>query len=546
MMLPSALSVNVGSGVGVDIDTEDFEPLVWMCDSRVVYDDATEPGRISDDGEELVERTQNYAFEGEQIQWNVLVMDKNGVQKINDVYVLVDELQGGGSQIITDEHEEEHCGGIPSTSTDWTDTITLPRFDASQGNLTGVELSFDADMESDISVEHLSTVNPANFSVVVQGNVSVTYSDVDLLADIFFMVGDEVDTFDGILDYNGTSGRTFPDVTGSDSVMQQSSNFNDFIENFPGETFNVDVDAQSQFELIGPGNYAFLVLTNASAQACVKYTYETTRIISIPGGEQIEANCVENLGTPIRGLFDTCNARILEEELEFDADVMRFYTCILTVETPLSMYGEYWFTVEAEDLDGLTGRFDENEYWFLNPIVALSIDGSIEFNEIRPGTHSYSETLLVGNDADDESGVQLDMFISGTDFYDSSSSGAACPDTNQLALGDGESDCDSDDPFCYFATHGAYDSQSDARNDAEGYVGINYGIGFNDPNPFYGAFNGDVLGYEIMQGLQVGPYFPGNVLVPGSEIALTFRLNLPEPCNGNFDSGSIYFWGEAI
>ncbi len=43
-----------------------------------------------------------------------------------------------------------------------------------------------------------------------------------------------------------------------------------------------------------------------------------------------------------------------------------------------------------------------------------------------------------------------------------------------------------------------------------------------------------------------GGYYLGNVLSPGAEIALTFRLALPEPCNGDFDSGSIFFWGEAI
>jgi hypothetical protein len=29
-------------------------------------------------------------------------------------------------------------------------------------------------------------------------------------------------------------------------------------------------------------------------------------------------------------------------------------------------------------------------------------------------------------------------------------------------------------------------------------------------------------------------------------MALTFKLDLPEPCIGDFDSGKIYFWGEAI
>jgi len=38
----------------------------------------------------------------------------------------------------------------------------------------------------------------------------------------------------------------------------------------------------------------------------------------------------------------------------------------------------------------------------------------------------------------------------------------------------------------------------------------------------------------------------GNVLAPGAEMAITFKLSLPEPCNGNFDTGSLYFFGEAV
>lgn len=339
-ILPGVMAVSIGSGVGVDIGTEDFKPLVWMCNDRLVFDDATEPGRMSADGEVMLERSQNYAFEGEQIQWDVLVMDKNGIQKIKDVYGTVGDSQG-----------EENA---------------------------------------------------------------------------------------------------------------------------------------------------------------------------------IEVNCVENFER--QGIDTSCNARILEETVSWNSDLMRYYTCTLTVETPESMYGEYWLTVEAEDLDGLYGVADENEYWFLNPEIALSIEGDLAFENVRPGTASYSETLLIGNDADDGSGVLLDMFISGTDFYDSSSSGAACPTTNQLEL----------ENFRYFATSGAYSSRDDARADDEGYVGIGYGVGFNDPNVFYGA-------YEIMQTpVNTHGYNAGNVLTPGAELALTFRLMLPEPCNGDFDTGQIYFWGEAI
>jgi hypothetical protein len=348
VIVPAVSAASVGAGIGVDIQTEDFAPQVWMCDHRVVYDDNTEPGRITDGNDPLVERINNYAFEGEQISWKVLVMDKNGIDKVDDVYATVGDSQGEGNDI------EANCKRL----NDW------PR------------------------------------------------NEADLL--------------------------------------------------------------------------------------------------------------------------DSCNARIGEEYLgTFDSDTMSYYECTLTVETPESMHGEYFITVEAEDLDGLYGTMDENEYWFLNPTIALNVDGDLAFDNVRPGTDSYSDTILVGNDAEDGSGVTLDMFISGTDFYDSSSSGAKCPTTNQLALTN----------FRYYATNGAYSTQNDAENgrvcDNEGYCGINYGIGFNDPNPFYNR-------NEILQAQQVGPYYVANTLAPGSEMALTFKLSLPEPCNGDFDTGSIYFWGEAI
>ena len=370
-VIPIVLAVSDGDSLTPDIDVEEFPPEIWMCDHRVVLDDETEPGRwiggnwsqnVSSYtlfGKKLDERINNYAFEGEQIVWDVLVLDKNGIEKIEDVFATIGDSQGEGNDI------EVNC----------------------------------------------------------------------------------------ILDYIVSDEHDIP---------------------------------------------------------------------------------------------ESCNARILEEEItEIPDNMAAFYKCILTVETSESMYGEYWVTVEAVDLDGLSGTMDENEYWFFNPVIALSVDGDLSFEEVRPGTDAYSDTLLVGNDADEGSGVLLDMFISGTDFYDSSSSGAKCPTTNQLALSN----------FRYFATSGAYSTQNDFEfdvvdgdrdRDAEGYVNIDYGIGFNNPNPFYD--NMEIIQSASTGGVPVkkGPYYLGNLLAPGAEMALTFKLSLPEPCNGDFDSGALYFWGEAI
>jgi hypothetical protein len=340
LLITIANAVEIGTSVGINLETEQFKPLIWMCDGRVVLDDPIESGRISEAGEELVERINNYAFSGEQIQWKVLVMDKNGIEKIKDVYVAVGE--------------------------------------------------------------------------------------------------------------------------------QGSQNF-------------------------------------------------------------IEANCVLDSILEDGAVIDeSCNARIGEEVLyeAREANTMAYYVCTFTVEP--QMHGEYWVHATVVDLDDLFSTVDEDEYWFFNPTLELKILGSnLDFGSVRPGTTAYSKTILVHNGCENGSGVMLDMFISGTDFYDLAHSGAKCPDSNVLSL----------ENFAYYAVNGAYSTRDDSRSDSEGYVGINYGDRFD--NTFYNN-------NEIIQAQQQGPYYVANILAPGAEMALTFRLSLPEPCNGNFNSGSIYFWAEAI
>jgi len=371
-----AMAVDIGGEIDVDITPEEFEPLIWGCDSRRLLEDSVEEGRMTDSGSYLVERTQNYAFEGEQILWSVLVMDKNKIEEITDVVATLSSVPGIGGDI------EVECSRA------------------------------------------------------------------------------------------GNGGHTNNEIPPS------------------------------------------------------------------------------------------CNARIDEEMLTtFDPDTMEFYDCVLTVETPDSMYDEYWITVEVISEDG-EAAMDENEFWFLNPEIALGVDATLTFEDVRPGTVSYSETLTVTNAADDGSGVLLDMFISGTDFYDPDSSGARCPDSNRLKLSDGRRSqaslgagtnandwhrnhacqagttgltTDNADHLCYYATNGAYSTAADANADAEGYKPIVYS------DVFTRDFYNDA---EIMRP-DVG-YSAGNVLAPGADIAITFKLGLPEPCVGDFSDGSLFFWGEAI
>lgn len=267
---------------------------------------------------------------------------------------------------------------------------------------------------------------------------------------------------------------------------------------------------------------------------------EVTDVVATIGasqgvGNDVEVECIRMVSGPAQ-IPASCNARILEEQLTtFNPAIMDYYTCVLTVETPASMHGEYFITVEADSVDG-EAIMDENEYWFLNPTIALSVDGDLTFEDVRPGTTAYSQTLLLGNDAEAGSGVILDMFISGDDFYDPSPSGARCPITNQLALTN----------FRYFVTNGAFVSNAGMVGaDAEGYLSIPNSKEISaaqrimrwTPIPRGSAPTSSVVALD---------WNFGNALSPGSEMALTFKLEMPEPCVGDFSEGQIYFWGEAI
>ena len=291
-------------------------------------------------------------------------------------------------------------------------------------------------------------------------------------------------------------------------------------------------------------------------------------------GNAIEVGCVERLafdpdtdGT----VADSCNAILNGNSLSaeaFDATTMRYYDCTFTVETAASHVGENFITIEATS-GANSAIVAENEFWFLNPTVGLTvIGGDLTFADVRPGTVSYSNTLVVENDAQDDSGVLLDMFISGTDFFDGTSVGAVCPVSNTLRLGDNFAEagdsfeatgliadlddvCSLDlgstgtgDHFCYYASSGAYSTDDDIRSDIEGYVPLVYGDTFT-PN-FYN--DAEIITGTPTELVNIGgiDYYAGNILSPGSEIAMTFKLGLPEPCVGDYDDGDIYFWGEVI
>jgi hypothetical protein len=398
-VMPIVFAAGSSGSLGGSIGVEEFPPMVFQCGNRVLTDDQVQPWRISNGGQFLIERNQQYLFEGERYQVDVLVFDKNKIQ--DDMVDLI--LEG-----------EERCS-----------------------------LSCGAN--------------------------------------------------------------------------------------------------------------------NTCIRDCEQF-------------DDKSINCVPIDCTDLTD-FDDCNARIGEEELtSCDDTTMQAYRCTIDVLDSEHMYGLFWMKVRATSgLTGEEGEYAEIARWFINPIISLSVDGDLDFSDVRPGTASYS-TVLLENTA--EGGVLLDMFVTGKDWPSADAELGRCllvdsdgrdhtPTTyvNYLPLG----------AFSYYAENGAYSTRDDLLNDNNNYgsPGLVRAFSYTDTNNQEGYINIHRqvnAGFEeamfdeaeIIQANEVllpaGGLSPqaylANLLYPGSAgMSVTFRLNLPEPCYGNFESesdGSIFFWGEAI
>ncbi|MDD5193626.1 MAG: hypothetical protein PHF67_03500 [Candidatus Nanoarchaeia archaeon] len=294
--------------------------------------------------------------------------------------------------------------------------------------------------------------------------------------------------------------------------------------------------------------------------------------------DDVMINCVPT--TCSTAQFASCNARIDEEQLTTcNPATMQMYTCTIDVLDSEHMYGLYWLKVRAESaLTGEEGEYAEIARWFINPIISLSVDGDLDFSDVRPGTASYSNVLLE-NTA--EGGVLLDMFITGKDWPSADAELGRCllvesdgsphlPATyvNYLPLG----------AFSYYTENGAYSTRDDLLNDNDDYgsAALERAFSFTDTNDDEGYLNihrqvnagFEEAMFDEAEIIQAEPnsidlddsgavpctsghcVYPSNILYPGSAgMSVTFRLMLPEPCYGNFESesdGSIFFWGEAI
>ncbi|NOZ53830.1 MAG: choice-of-anchor E domain-containing protein [Gammaproteobacteria bacterium] len=172
----------------------------------------------------------------------------------------------------------EFTDSIATTTTDWGPTaLTVSQFDSSLGTLSQVELFFDTSVGGQASAESLNT-GPATVTLNIFADISLDLNNLSVADVILTDVGDSsmqnLASFDGTIDFGGTSGVGPISLFGTDSGSRSTMNAAD-LALFTGlGTISFDAVANGASSGSGAGNLITQFATDAGADLRVRYTFD--------------------------------------------------------------------------------------------------------------------------------------------------------------------------------------------------------------------------------------------------------------------------------
>jgi hypothetical protein len=158
---------------------------------------------------------------------------------------------------------------VPLTSTDWTNTMTVPKFNI-PGTLTAVTVEVQGYLTNRLYAESKSNL-PRTITVTNTTDLVVTAPNLPTIQTTLTN-GDKVPLsgFDGVDDYAGASGFSI----GADADVDDEDNVTNLTPWVGGGTVNVVATAKATSGYTGPADYSFETETSASACITVTYTYD--------------------------------------------------------------------------------------------------------------------------------------------------------------------------------------------------------------------------------------------------------------------------------
>jgi len=276
---------------------------------------------------------------------------------------------------------------FPTTSTNWSQTITLPKHAPSLGTLQSVTVTLRCGLSGAVRVENPAP-GPAVYSTRLAFQGSVRRPDGSVLHALEPSIESQIPlgAFDGQIDFNGSSGRTLANMSTPQRethvVLTNAIDIALFTAASIGELITLDVDAVGTSTATGPGALITAFDTNAAITLTVCYGYrEACQSVAIDS-QQTNYQTMRSFAKhdpsigPLRAVRVRVNATVtgsarLESIETFSMLVRTSFAAITTVARPdnSSMLA--------------VNSFQE----FLDPTTAF--DGVLDFDGTSGASHYF-------------------------------------------------------------------------------------------------------------------------------------------------------------
>jgi len=167
-----------------------------------------------------------------------------------------------------------HTDSVPLAITDWSGSISVPKFDSSLGTLNSVTCKLSGQVEGSAKFESLDS-DPATVTMNLSAIMRLNRPDSTTLVITIPIAdtSDNVDEFDGTVDYAGGSGRTFSGLSASLTESATYSSAADLALFTGVGSITLPVMADGASTGSGAGNLVLQFATSASAGVEVIYNY---------------------------------------------------------------------------------------------------------------------------------------------------------------------------------------------------------------------------------------------------------------------------------
>lgn len=162
------------------------------------------------------------------------------------------------------------------TTTNWNGLLEITKFDSSLGTLTGINFLLEGEVLGNVRFESLDA-QPTTVDTYLQAVITLTRPDASTIVVTTPVSNhsDNVSEFDGVIDFDGTSGKSYFGLTANSSESVDSPPPGSDLALFTGVgSIFLPIMAEGASLATGAGNLITIFNTEAAARATVTYTYD--------------------------------------------------------------------------------------------------------------------------------------------------------------------------------------------------------------------------------------------------------------------------------